>query len=141
MNPLAGLQVIVDSGLFVLIWLVQLVLYPSFRFIEKDNFRLWHNRYCALMGLVAAPLMLIQVAIEALMLEQEIRWPRILGIGVIWVVTFSLSESCHQRLHHDGRNMAAILWLIRTNWIRTIICTLLFWQTGAEVLRQDLFFQ
>jgi hypothetical protein len=141
MNPLAGLQVIVDSGLFVLIWLVQLVLYPSLRFIEEDNFRSWHSRYCALMGLVAAPLMLIQVAIEVLMLENEIRWPRILGIGMIWAITFSLSESCHQRLHQNGRSMATILWLIRTNWIRTIICTLLFWQTGAEVLRQDLFFQ
>ena len=38
MNPLAELQTIVDSGLFVLIWLVQLVIYPSFAVIEEELF-------------------------------------------------------------------------------------------------------
>jgi len=141
MNPLAGLQGIVDSGLFILIWMVQFIIYPSFRYIEAVSFRLWHRRYCAMMGLVAAPLMLIQVAIEALMLENRVRWYRILGIGIVWAVTFSLSEPCHQRLHANGRDEAAILWLIRTNWIRTVVWTLLFLQTGAEIVRRDFFFQ
>lgn len=38
MNPLAEIQTIVDSGIFVLIWLVQLVIYPSFAVIEEEHF-------------------------------------------------------------------------------------------------------
>jgi len=141
MNSLMGLQGLVDSGLFVLIWLVQLVIYPSFRVVEEKKIRAWHNRYCALMGCIAAPLMLIQVAIEVLMLESQIRWVRLIAIALIWLVTFSLSVSSHQRLQKNGRDIEAITRLIRTNWIRTFLWSLLFWQTGAQFLGRDLFFQ
>ena len=58
MNGLTGLQIIVDSGLFVLIWLVQLIIYPSFRYTKEAYFVQWHARYTLLMGLVVSPFML-----------------------------------------------------------------------------------
>ena len=141
MNPLAELQTIVDSGLFVLIWLVQLVIYPSFAVIEEGHFHSWHTRFSAMISLVVTPLMVIQVGIEAVVMINEIRWWRISLIALIWLATFFLSVPCHRRLHTRGKDARMIRWLVLTNWIRTMGWSLLFWQTAAEVLARSPFFQ
>ncbi len=124
MNPLVELQTIVDSGLFVLIWLVQLVIYPSFAVIEE-----------------VTPLMVIQVGIEAVVMMSDIRWWRIILIILIWLSTFFLSIPCHLRLHTGGKDAVVIRRLVLTNWIRTLLWSLLFWQTGAAILAGSPFFQ
>ncbi len=42
MDRLLMAQVIVDSGLMTLIWLVQLIIYPCLSFIEDKEFIDWH---------------------------------------------------------------------------------------------------
>jgi hypothetical protein len=140
MNPLTELQTIVDSGLFVLIWLVQLIIYPSFAFVEEGQFRSWHTRFSAMISLVVTPLMVIQVAIEAVVMITEIRWWRISAIALIWLATFFLSIPCHRRLQTLGKDARTIRRLVWSNWIRTLGWSLLFWQTGAAVLARSPFF-
>lgn len=141
MNPLAELQIIVDSGLFVLIWLVQLILYPTFAVIEEEHFYSWHTRFSAMISLVVTPLMVIQAAIEAVVMISDIRWWRISSIAIIWLATFFLSIPCHRRLHTLGKDARTIRRLVMTNWIRTMLWSLLFWQTGCAVLARSPFFQ
>jgi hypothetical protein len=141
MNPLVELQTIVDSGLFVLIWLVQLVIYPSFAVIEEEHFYSWHTRFSAMISLVVTPLMVIQVGIEAVVMMSDIRWWRIILIILIWLSTFFLSIPCHRRLHTGGKDAVVIRRLVLTNWIRTLLWSLLFWQTGAAILARSPFFQ
>ncbi len=130
MSSLTTLQLIVDSGLLVLIWLVQLIIYPSFRYTEEKVFIGWHSRYTALIGLIVTPLMFLQVGVEVFcFLAQDIRWQRILILLVIWLATFSLSVPCHSRLHGAGKNMIVIQRLVTTNWIRTLCWSLLFLET------------
>ena len=64
MEKLATIQIMVDSGLFILIWLVQLIIYPSFRYTEEKDFVGWHARYTWVIGAIVSPLMLVQVGIE-----------------------------------------------------------------------------
>ncbi len=129
-SSLTPLQLIVDSGLLILIWLVQLIIYPSFRYIEEKAFVGWHGRYTALMGLIVTPLMFLQVGVEAAyLLEQNLRWQRILLILAIWSATFSLSVPCHSRLHGKGKDLTIIKRLVQSNWIRTLCWSLLFLET------------
>lgn len=129
MNALTALQLITDSGLFILIWLVQLIIYPSFAYSDKKSFIGWHAKYTGLMGLIASPLMLTQVSREILFLPVEIHWFRILSITLVWLATFSLSVPCHRKLHRDGYDSATIKHLVATNWIRTLFWSLLFLET------------
>lgn len=124
------IQTIVDSGLFVLIWLVQLIIYPSFLYTEEEHFVSWHNRYSGLIGLIVAPLMLVQVGVEiTYVLQDDYRLLRFLMILVIWLSTLSLSVPCHSRLHKDGKNQLVIKRLVASNWIRTILWSLIFLET------------
>ncbi len=129
-SSLTALQLIVDSGLLILIWLVQLIIYPSFRYTEENQFVAWHGRYTALIGLIVAPLMFTQVGVEvAFFLRQDQRWNRILIILVIWTATFGLSVPCHNRLHRQGKELITLKRLVTTNWIRTLCWSLLFLET------------
>lgn len=129
-SSLTALQLIVDSGLFILIWLVQLIIYPSFRYTEENKFVAWHGRYTALIGLIVVPLMFIQVGVEvAFFLDHEPRWNRILIISAIWAATFGLSVPCHNRLHRRGKDLVTLKRLVTSNWIRTLCWSLLFLET------------
>ena len=52
-------------GLVVLIWLVQVIIYPAFAEIEPDRFAPWHAGYTRAVTWIVAPLMLAQVALLA----------------------------------------------------------------------------
>lgn len=136
MNPLTVLQVMIDSGLLVLIWLVQLIIYPSFQYTEGSEFVRWHHKYTGLISLIVSPLMLAQAAIEVVRLQKEADWLRILLIGLIWLSTFTLSVPCHNRLHKQGKEPATLHRLITTNWIRTVLWSLLFLGTVHTVFAQ-----
>src|SRR5919112_3032071 len=52
-------------GLVVLIWLVQIIIYPAFAEIAPDRFARWHAGYTRAVTWIVAPLMLGQVALLA----------------------------------------------------------------------------
>lgn len=129
-SSLTAVQFIVDSGFFILIWLVQLIIYPSFRYTGEKSFVSWHGRYTVLMSLFVIPLMFLQVGVElAHFLEQDPRWHRILIIFVICLATFSFSVPFHRRLHSVGKNLIIIKRLVDSNWIRTLCWSVLFLET------------
>ena len=56
-------QLIVDFGLLVLIWIVQLIIYPSFLYYKSKNLMVWHQKYTERIAVIVLPLMLMQLAI------------------------------------------------------------------------------
>ena len=133
MEYLAVSQMMIDSGLLILIWLVQLIIYPSFRHTEADSFITWHARYTRLISLFVVPLVLIQAGIEfILFFFQAPRWLRISIIAVIWVSTFKISVPCHKQLQAEGKAKEIMERLVRTNWIRTILWSILFLDTAIK---------
>ena len=130
-------QLVIDSGLLILIWLVQLIIYPSFRYTADEYFITWHARYTGLIALVVTPLMLFQVGIEIMhVLFLTTRWLRIGFIAAIWISTFSFSVPCHNRLHAEGKKRELVERLIKTNWIRTVLWTMLFLETMSQTYGQ-----
>ena len=109
MAILVQLQLMVDSGLVVLIWLVQMIIYPSFHFISTENFTTWHKRYTRAISIIVGPLMLLQAILE---LHHTFaggpRWLRILLIAAIFATTFLLSVPCHRKLQIKGKNTTVI---------------------------------
>jgi len=125
---LDGLRGLVDFGLFILIWLVQLIIYPSFAFCAPEHFSRWHYRYTGLISLFVAPLMFSESGIYLWQAVVWRRWHDVLGVGlvlVIWAATLLLSVPCHDRLQQSGFDLAVIRRLVRTNWVRTCSWSLL----------------
>lgn len=130
MNSLLQLQLIVDSGLLILIWLVQVIIYPSFHYIDTRDFKSWHMRYTRTISTIVVPLILMQAGFELYCaLFEEPRWWRILLITAVLLSTFILSVPCHRKLQDIGKNTAVIRRLVQTNWLRTLLWTLLFAHT------------
>ena len=128
-------QIMVDSGLFILIWLVQLIIYPSMKYTEEKAFVAWHTRYTGLISIIVCPLMLLQAGMEIMTgIVWDPRWMRILLIVLVWILTFLVSVPCHNRLHANGKDMKIIERLITTNWPRTALWTLLFLETVKSSL-------
>ena len=52
-------RLLIDFGFVVLIWAVQLVIYPSFGFYAKANLFEWHKSYTARVTYIVLPLMFL----------------------------------------------------------------------------------
>ncbi len=120
---------IVAFGLVVLIWMVQLVVYPAFAEIDPGRFTTWHSRYTQAITWIVAPLMFGQTALVVLLVYQRPGvWTVLtaLMVAVAWVTTATLSVPCHDRLQAGGLNVEVVARLIATNWIRTAAWTLAF---------------
>lgn len=129
-------EIVADSGLFILIWLVQLIIYPSFRHIVKDDFIVWHSRYMNLISLVVGPLFLLQIGVEVVYtFNFDFRWGRILLISAVLAATFCLSVPCHKNLNRYGNDPLIISRLVLTNWLRTVVWSLLFAGTVLGLYR------
>jgi len=123
------LRIIVSMGLFILIWLVQLIIYPSFAFAAVETFTQWHKRYTGLITIFVAPLMLLQTTAFAWQAFFLGRWHDWVGFALVvtcWIATFCLSVPCHDALQRQGYDLKIIKRLVRTNWIRTAAWTAVF---------------
>lgn len=122
-TPLANQ--LLSVGLAAVLWTVQLVIYPAFRWIEPARFVAWHRSYTPAITVIVAPLILGQLAVLLLALFAAAgpvsRWLLVeLGCcAVAWAVTFTVSVPIHQQLQRH-RSSTAIDRLISTNWIRTL---------------------
>ncbi len=136
MFEISEIEIFADTGLFVLIWLVQLIIYPSFHYMEKEGFTTWHNRYTSLVSMVVGPLILIQLGAEtAYVVNGDLSWLRILMILTVLTVTFFISVPCHRGLSRNGKDRRIISRLIVTNWLRTVLWSSLFAGTAFDLFR------
>jgi len=116
----------------VLILLVQLIIYPSFRSIADDGFTAWHRRYVAVIGIIVIPLMLVQAGCIAFQLLAAADWESALSFAAMlgaWIVTFTMSAPCHRYLQRNGKDPETMSRLIHTNWLRTG-CWIAVWVAG-----------
>lgn len=127
-NTLNGFSVFIDSGLLTLIWIVQVVVYPALTHISPGAFKDWHDSYTRKMGYIAGPLMIAQLCSAALSVYQQAELRSILYLGAVagtWGVTFAFSVPLHKALHTQGPRPLLIQKLISTNWMRTLLWTVI----------------
>lgn len=117
---------VISWGLFVLIWVVQLVHYPSFQFIDKEQFADFHIHHTRSISFIVLPLMLLELGIAAvLVLQHGFHWTYLIPlimVLLIWASTFLIQVPDHNRLA-TGKDLQVVNRLVLTNWIRTVLWT------------------
>ena len=122
-------RTLVDFGLVILIWLVQLIIYPSFRYCAPAELAVWHPKYSNLITLIVGPLMLAQVGLVGRDTYLNASWLTLSSAGLValmWAATAFISVPIHNAIAAGDASPATLSRLVDTNWIRTIGWTLLF---------------
>lgn len=129
LDVLIPLQAISTFAMFGLIWLVQLVLYPAFAYIDATRFRKFHFLHTQRITFIVGPLMCVELAtsLGVFLLQPGVLWGAGLALTlVIWLHTVFVSVPVHNRLaisESDEARANDIDRLVRTNWFRTIAWT------------------
>jgi hypothetical protein len=128
----------VSLALAAVLWLVQLVVYPAFEWIDPARFTAWHQGYTGAVTWVVAPLILLQTAGVVGRLWLLERAGPLWGVEaactvLAWAVTVFVSVPIHGRLQGDlssAVRLAAMRQLLLTNWLRTAawtVCAVCSW--------------
>ena len=109
-------------GLLVLIWLVQLIIYPGFHRISPEEFAVYHRWYVIRISSVVLPLMTAELVLVIWWVLSDNYSTISLSAGflviMVWLSTFALQVSIHNQLK-TGKEDRLIRRLVATNWIRT----------------------
>ena len=133
--PLQALHTASTTFLCGLIWCIQLVHYPSFRFVSPDRFVEFERFHTQAITWIVGPAMLLELLTAVVLLGSlGPGWGalNIVSVGAIWVSTALLSVPCHARLA-EGFDADCIERLVWTNWPRTVLWSLraLAWLAAA----------
>ena len=117
----------ISTSLMVgVIWVIQLLHYPSFNFINDKKYIEFQHFHMQRISFIVIPAMLIELA-SALLLAYFFRSSLTiillaLLLGV-WAITLIFFTKLHQKLT-NGYNQGIVDRLIQINWSRTILWSL-----------------
>lgn len=121
------------------IWIIQLVHYPSFNFVSDYWFTDFHHFHTRSITFIVGPVMGIELGTAATLvlfyfsnLEPALNITQLVLVSLTWIITGLRFLPLHEPL--GIKNEPEIVdKLISGNWLRTIIWTLrsvlLFWMT------------
>jgi hypothetical protein len=120
-------QLAVSWALLSLIWIVQLVHYPSFQFIDANRFISFQHFHMQSITYVVAPLMFLELGVTIwLCYQHQFGWVYVLLLAIVllvWASTFFIQVPLHNGLM-GGKDEGLIRRLVNTNWIRTALWSL-----------------
>ena len=122
-------RVVVDFGLVVLIWMVQLIVYPSFLFYQHIDLSKWHSIYTGKITLIVAPLMFAQtglIAYQNLSNFNLFSLSSALLCAALWLLTFFEAVPLHQKIDEQVDLKNTCEKLVHINKKRTALWTILF---------------
>ncbi|MFK7784563.1 MAG: hypothetical protein AB8B56_05600 [Crocinitomicaceae bacterium] len=122
------IQLLVDFGLVVLIWMVQLIVYPGFLHYSKHELHKWHQFYTIRIAVIVIPLMLAQLTIGVWGAFRSISVESITYLSLVlflWIHTFLVFAPRHQKIANNTFDEQLLSELVAKNWIRTFVWTLI----------------
>ena len=120
---------LIDAGLVVLIWMVQLVVYPSFTYYQSKNLIEWHQKYTTGIAVIVIPLMLAQLVLAMVAVFYQPNFVSLFTLLIViflWIFTFLSFAPLHFKISEGKPNQQLLQLLIRRNWIRTFLWSGLF---------------
>jgi len=123
------IRLLIDFGLFVLIWMVQLVVYPSFTYFSRKELISWHQLYTPRITLMVFPLMAGQLVTSIFQLAKDQDLFSIISIIIItimWLLTFFIFVPTHNKITLEEVDDHICAKLVKYNWLRTAGWSFLF---------------
>lgn len=129
MMTLYLLRLLFDFGLVVLIWAVQLIIYPSFQYYGAAQLLQLHQKYTAAISFIVIPLMFGQLITAALQLISDrnlFTIGSLILIALVWLSTFTQFVPIHGAISSGNDSPELLKQLVSKNWIRTVLWTAIF---------------
>lgn len=129
MSLLDFVALLVDFGLVILIWMVQLIVYPSFVYYSKNELIIWHKKYTYNIAIIVIPLMLGQLLFG---IYQAFLDPNLLSaiylftVVLLWFITLLKFAPLHREISQGNFDQRMLRGVVHLNWIRTFLWTGLF---------------
>ncbi|TDJ09430.1 MAG: hypothetical protein E2O68_00385 [Deltaproteobacteria bacterium] len=121
-----GLHYFCCSFMTGLIWIIQVIHYPSFKFLDRDRFSEFEKFHIKRLSSLVAPVMLVELGSGVALFyfwKEAYFWPMLFNIillVIIWLVTLFLTRPYHVKLLRRF-DLNLLHKLIRINWARTIL--------------------
>jgi hypothetical protein len=122
-------RLLIDFGLVILIWMIQLIVYPSFKYCSKEELQKWHKIYTFRIACLVIPLMFGQLSIYGYQVFKYQSAYHILGMAIVvllWVITFWKFVPLHNSISNHTHSTETLTNLVQKNWDRTGLWTVLF---------------
>lgn len=119
---------LVNAALFILIWMVQLVIYPSFLYYSEEKLKEWHVRYTKRITILVLPLMLGQLLAYILLMIRGGNTMDLIELVIVlfcWLITFWKAVPLHQALETKQETLTYRSELASINWYRTLAWSLI----------------
>lgn len=119
----------IDLAMLTFLWLVQIIIYPSFREISKDRILSWHKSYQVKVSIIMGPIMLLQIFMISSDIINNITLVPIMRFILLmasWLLTIFVSVPLHKRIERNNDLEGSIEKLIQTNMPRTLTWTAIY---------------
>ena len=116
-------HIILNSILFGVILMTQIVSYPMFLIVDNKSFSSYHMHYTFNISKIVLPLMILEVFLVIEMLVNKfdiLSFISLILVILIWTSTFFIQVPYHNVIS-KGFNEKTISRLILSNWIRTTL--------------------
>ena len=127
-HSMLAMHLALASIMVGVIWVIQLVHYPSFRFTDREkyvSFQIFHMRN---ISFIVVPVMILEILSGLLLVLYHSNHESLLRISfilllIIWLVTALFFAQIHQKLS-KGYDETLVRNLVSLNWIRTLLWTI-----------------
>ena len=132
------IHLIATSVMVGVIWIIQLVHYPSFHFIELKQYTTFQRFHMSRISYVVIPAMLTELFTLILFIISTDKVDSFISISgllliLIWLMTAVFFSGAHQKLTL-GYNKTIVDKLVKLNWGRTLLWTLRLFLISACAL-------
>ena len=118
---------LISTSLIVgIIWVIQVVHYPSFHFIGNSKYISFQKFHMERISYIVIPVMLVESISGFLLIYDELNLILLISMVLllsIWMLTAFFFASVHQQLV-SGYKQETVRKLVKINWIRTLLWTL-----------------
>lgn len=119
------LNIVTTAIMVGVIWTIQVIHYPFFHRVDKQNFSLHMDKHREKISYIVVPVMLAELssATGLVLTNTQFQFEFITGLIIlllIWVSTALIQVPSHSKLA-KGYSQTEVQKLVRLNWIRTIL--------------------
>ena len=121
------IHIISTSIMVGVIWVVQLVHYPSFKYVNESDYIIFQKYHMSNISYIVFPVMFTELITALIILffgEKSLFFVlSLICLFLIWVITGVLFTKYHSILK-EGKDLMIIEKMIKANWIRALLWTM-----------------